>query len=108
MVDVDFDKENWLRALEEARTEAADYYLNEFDWRGSPVPEGFEGPRYYPPNERWRVPARLDREAPGTGMRVQLQTSIGDLRDFDVYGTFVFVVDGEEQRLTAYSMVPSH
>ena len=103
----EWDREAWLRALEEAREEAADYYLNEFNWRGTPVPEGFEGPRYYPPDERWIVRAELDRQVPGTGLRVQLQTSIGDLREFDVYGNFVFTVDGEEQRLTAYSMVPA-
>ena len=65
-----FDKQAWLRALEEAREQAADYYLNQFDWRGVRIPEGFEGPRHYSPDQRWRVRARLDRQAPGSGMRV--------------------------------------
>ncbi|MDQ3707028.1 MAG: DUF1684 domain-containing protein [Chloroflexota bacterium] len=103
-----FDEAAWRANLEAAREEAADYYLNSFNWRGSPVPEGFEGPRYFPPNPSWRVEATLDREAPGTGMRVQLPTSIGDLRDFDVYGTFRFTVDGQEHRLSAYRAVPEH
>ena len=102
----EFNKEAWQRELEEAREEATDYFLNQFNWRGATVPEGFEGPRWYPLNERWRVHARLDRDTPGTGGRVQLQTSIGDLRDFDVYGTFVFYAQGQEGRLTAYRMVP--
>jgi uncharacterized protein len=101
-----FDKEAWLRALEEAREQAAEYYLERFDWRGVRVPEGFDGPRYYPPDERWRVRARLDRQAPGSGVRVELPTSIGDMREFDTYGTFLFSVDGQEHRLTAYRPVP--
>jgi uncharacterized protein (DUF1684 family) len=107
-VKVQFDEAEWLASLTEAREETTDYYLNEFNWRGAPVPDDFAGPRYYPPDARWRVPARLDRDAPGTGLRVQLLTSIGDMRDFDVAGTFVFEVDGQEQRLLAYQMVPSH
>lgn len=105
-MDNTFDEPTWRANLEAARAEAADYYLNIFNWRGSPVPEGFEGPRFFPPDPKWRVEATLDREAPGTGMRVQLPTSIGDLRDFDVYGTFHFTADGQEHQLTAYRAVP--
>ena len=104
----DFDRESWLQELEETREESRDYYLNEFNWRGAREPAGFEGPRYYPPDERWRVKAHLDRNAPHTGQRVELQTSIGDIRELDTYGTFVFEVDGQEQRLTAFTMVPQH
>lgn len=101
-----FDEATWRTGLESAREEATDYYLNIFNWRGSPMPDGFEGPRYYPPDPKWRVQAALDRDVPGTGMRVQLPTSIGDLRDFDVYGTFRFTVDGQDYTLTAYRAVP--
>lgn len=103
-----FDEATWRANLESAREGAADYYLNIFNWRGTPAPEGFQGPRYFPPDPKWRVEATLDREAPGTGLRVQLPTSIGDLRDFDVYGTFRFTVDEQEHQLTAYRMVPEH
>ena len=72
------------------------------------MPDEFDGPRYFPVSEEWREQAQLDRDAPGTGMHVQMQTSVGDLRDFDVYGMFVFEHDGEEQRLTAYRMVPEN
>jgi uncharacterized protein (DUF1684 family) len=33
---------------------------------------------------------------------------VGDLREFEVYGTFVFQAAGQEQRLTAYRAVPPH
>jgi hypothetical protein len=107
-MDNNFNKEEWQEELEEEREETTDYFLNEFNWRGATAPESFEGPKYFPPDERWRVQARLDREAPGTGQHVELQTSVGDLRHMSVYGTFVFSVDGEEQRLTAYQPVPVH
>ncbi len=103
-----FDPDTWREELEASRDETRDYYLTQFSWRGAHRPDGFTGPRYFPISEEWRKNARLDRDAPGTGMRVQLQTSIGDLRDFDVYGTFVFEHRGEEQRLTAYRMVPEN
>src|SRR5215216_571308 len=102
------DEAAWRSAMIQLREQTADYYLNEFNWRGAAVPEDFNGPRYYLPDPRWSVPARLDRESPGTGMRVQLLTSVGELRDFDVAGTFVFSVDGHEQHLLAYRMLPTH
>lgn len=101
-----FDRQEWLTAVENDRRETADYYLSHFDWRGFAAPQDFEGPKYFPPDESWRVQAYLDRNAPDTGRRVQLDTSVGDLRDFDVYGTFVFEKDGQEQRLTAYRSTP--
>jgi uncharacterized protein (DUF1684 family) len=103
-----FDLPTWRAAIDTDRAETRDYYLTQFNWRGMPVPEGFDGPRYFPVSEAWRKEARLDRDAPGTGMRVQLQTSVGDMRDFDVYGTFVFEHNGDEQRLTAFRMVPEN
>jgi uncharacterized protein (DUF1684 family) len=105
-MNVDFNSEEWQRELEDAREEATDYFLNQFSWRGTPEPEGFGGPKWFAIDEKWRVPARLDREAPGTGSRVKLQTSVGSERDFDIYGTFVFEIEGQEGRLTAYRMVP--
>jgi hypothetical protein len=107
-MNTEFDKEMWLREMEAEREEATDYYLNQFNWRGTAVPEGFAGPKWYPLDAKWRVPAKLDRDAPGTGQHVQLQTSIGDLREMSVYGTLVFEVGGQEERLTAYQLVPPH
>ncbi len=105
-MDDPFDPHSWEQSLLSDREAARDYYLNEFSWRGAPIPEGFDGPRFYPPDEKWRVQAKLDREAPGTGQHVHLETSVGDLREFEVYGTFVFDADDGEQRLTAFRMVP--
>jgi uncharacterized protein (DUF1684 family) len=100
------DIDEWRISLEEAREDTTDYFLNQFSWRGAHKPDDFSGPKWYPINEEWRIPAKLDRDAPGTGSQVKLETSIGDLRDFEVYGTFVFEVNGEEARLTAYRAVP--
>ena len=105
-MDAQFDREAWATELEQSRDETRDYFLNEFSWRGTPMPEGFEGPRYFPLAEEWRKHARLDRSSPGTGQHVQLLTSIGDLRDFEVYGRFVFGHGGQELGLAAYRMVP--
>ncbi len=102
----EFDREAWAAELEDSREETRDYFLNEFSWRGTEMPEGFDGPRYFPLADEWRKQARLDRSAPGTGQHVQLLTSIGDLRDFAVYGRFVFEHNGSELGLTAYRMVP--
>lgn len=104
--DQNIDINEWKSRIEEARSEATDYFINQFNWRGSRRPDDFSGPKWYPISEEWRIEAKLDREAPGTGARVQLETSIGDLRDFENYGTFVFEVNGQEARLTAYRMVP--
>jgi uncharacterized protein (DUF1684 family) len=105
-METNFDAEAWRSEIEDTRKEATEYFLNHFNWRGTHRPPNFEGPKWYPVEEAWRIPAVLDRDAPGAGMRVQLQTSIGDLREFDVYGTFSFDVEGRQQSLTAYRMVP--
>lgn len=105
-METQFDEKVWLYMLEQDREQTTDYYLNEFNWRGAPIPVDYSGPKYYLPNPRWRVDALLDCNAPGTGMRVQLLTSIGELRDFDAAGTFVFMVNGQEHHLTAYRAVP--
>ena len=107
-MDHEFDEDAWLREMEAEREETTDYYLNQFNWRGTSMPDGFTGPKWYPLDPKWRVPARLDREAPGTGQQVQLQTSVGDLREMSVYGTLVFEIDGQEHRLTAFQLVPPH
>ncbi len=101
-----FDETAWLQLIAAQRDEARIYYMHDFNWRGSPLPAGFGGPRYYPPARAWRVEAKLDREAPGTGARVELLTSIGDIRPFDLYGTFLFTIGSAPYRLSAYKMVP--
>src|SRR5512141_2735371 len=93
---------SWHDALEELREAARHFYEHQFDWRGHGPPEGFDGPRWFPPDEKWRLAARLDRDAAGTGERVELATSTGKLRDMEKAGQLVFDVAGTEQRLTAF------
>lgn len=102
----DFNKEEWQSGVEEARADATDYFVNQFSFRGGHRPKDFAGPKWYPISDEWLILAHLDRDAPGTGAHVQLETSIGDLRDFSVYGTFAFEVNGQEAHLTAYRTFP--
>jgi uncharacterized protein (DUF1684 family) len=98
----DFDEATWRAKLQSDRDKATDYYLNRFDWRGTPIPDGFQGPRYFPLDPRWRIEATLDTSAPGTGMPSQFATSKGDLRDALMYGVLRFSIDDAEHQLTAY------
>jgi len=93
---------SWQDALEELREAARHFYEHQFDWRGHGPPEGFDGPRWFPPDQAWRLAARLDRSAPGTGEHVELATSTGKLRDMENAGQLVFGVAGAEHRLTAF------
>lgn len=105
MTDHDHEHEgayDWAEELEAYRHEATHFYQHGFDWRGHQAPADFNGPKWFPPDEGWRVQARLDREAPGTGERVTLTTSTGLQREMAIAGQLVFKVDGADQRLTAY------
>jgi uncharacterized protein (DUF1684 family) len=93
---------SWQDELEELREAAARYYEHQFDWRGHGPPEGFDGPRWFAPDERWRLAARLDRDAPGTGEQVELATSTGQLRHMENAGQLVFEAGGVQHRLTAF------
>lgn len=100
-METDFDEATWRVKLQSDRDDTTDHYLNKFDWRGTPVPECFQGPRYFPLAPRWRIEALLDTDAPGTDMPMQFGTSKGDLREAFVYGIFRFALDGGEHQLTA-------
>src|SRR6476660_5447897 len=108
MMEANFNQAAWRREIEESREEATEYFMHHINWRGVLRPHDFTGPKWYPISEEWRVPAKLDRDAPSAGNHVQMQTSIGDLRDFDVYGVFTFSINGLSQELTAYRMVPEN
>lgn len=99
---------SWQAELEAYRDDVRHYYLHEFDWRGEQPPAGFEGPRFFPPAEEWRLEARLDRDVPGVAQSVTLPTSTGQLRQMSVAGQLVFAADGREQRLTAYRTHAHH
>ena len=92
----------YVEAVEQLRHEAVHYYADHFDWRGHEPPAGWTGPRFYPPAEKWRLDAWLDKDVPGTGDHVKLATSTGKLRDMTVAGQLVFDVDGQEHRLMGY------
>jgi uncharacterized protein (DUF1684 family) len=92
---------DWATELQAMRDDAAHFYVDHFDWRGAEPPAGFKGPRYYPPDEGWRLAAALDRSAPGSGQKVTLATSTGQLREMVQAGDLVFDANGE-QRLTAF------
>jgi uncharacterized protein (DUF1684 family) len=92
---------DWRSELLALRRAAAHYYRHQFDFHGHRPPDGWDGPRYYPPAERWRLVARLDHDVPGAGQVVKLATSTGQLRDMTVAGELVFEASGE-RRLMAY------
>lgn len=56
--------------------------------------------RYYPPNPAFRVPAQLD-PAP-TNATMQIETSIGHVREMQEYGTLEFELDGRSMTLVAF------
>jgi uncharacterized protein (DUF1684 family) len=93
---------DWQSELVMLREAAARYYLHEFDWRGHGPPEGFDGPRYFPPAPEWRLLAQLDTGVPGAGDHAEIATSNGQLRHMHVAGQLVFESGGSEQRLTAF------
>ncbi len=84
------------------REGAKHYYDHQFDWKGQGPPPGFEGPRYFPPDESWRLLARLDRDVPGSGQPVTLATSTGLLREMQVAGDLVFSAGDGERRLRSF------
>jgi len=93
---------DWQSELLAVREAARHYYEHQFNWHGHAPPEGYDGPRFYPPAPEWRLTARLDDAAPGAGEHVQIATSTGQVRDQVVAGQLVFEVDGAEHRLTAF------
>jgi len=93
---------SWEEELAQLREAAAHFYLQQFDWRGHGPPEGFDGPRYFPPAPDWRLEARLDNEVTGAGDSVELATSTGQLRKMVNAGQLVFERGGAELHLTAF------
>jgi uncharacterized protein (DUF1684 family) len=93
---------SWEEFVQSHRDEEAHYYADHFDWRGEVPPEDFDGPKFFPISEDWRLEARLDTSGPGVGHDVQLATSTGKLRDMSIAGDLVFEVGGQEHRLRAF------
>jgi hypothetical protein len=93
---------DWKSELEAMREDARHFYLDHFDWKGHERPPGFDGPRYYPPAEEWRLIAQLDRSVQGAGDHVRLATSTGNLREMAVAGDLVFRAGDQVHRLRSF------
>ena len=93
---------DWQAELLAMREAAAHYYEDQFDWRGHEPPAGFDGPRYYPPAEEWRLVGRLDDTVEGAGDHAEIATSTGLVRHMHVAGDVVFDAQGGEHRLRAF------
>lgn len=63
--------------------------------------ENFEGLEYFPENEMLRLEVEV-REFPNKET-IEIQTTTGEQRLYQRFGSFVFVVDGQEANLTIYS-----
>src|SRR5256884_10002273 len=68
----------------------------------------FEGLAYFPPDPKYRVPAKLIKDS--NRQRVILATSKGVPREMTRYGVLEFEIDGTKQRLAAFKSVtqPGH
>ncbi len=62
----------------------------------------FTGLSYFPPDERYRVPAALRPFPDGDATTVRMPTSTGQLRDMVRVGRLEFVLKGQPQALTAF------
>jgi uncharacterized protein (DUF1684 family) len=93
---------SWADELAQLRDAARHHYLHQFDWKRQGPPPGFDGPRFFEPDEAWVRDARLDRSAPGAGQPVELATSTGQIRNMTVAGLLVFEAGGTEHRLTGF------
>jgi uncharacterized protein len=93
---------DWQAELVGMREAAVHYYEHQFDWRGHEPPEDFDGPRYYPPAEDWRLVGHLDDTVEGAGDHAEVATSTGLVRHMHVAGDVVFDADGAEHRLRAF------
>ena len=93
---------DWQAELLEMREAASHYYEHQFDWRGHEPPQGFDGPRYFPPSPDWRLVGHLDATVDGAGDHAEVATSTGLVRQMHVAGDVVFEAAGAEHRLRAF------
>ena len=61
----------------------------------------FDGLRYYPPNPDMDLTVTVERLAEGAPF--QMETTSGDVQQYQRYGRFSFEVDGESVSLTIYA-----
>ena len=62
--------------------------------------QAFTGLSYFPENPELRLEVAVEPIDPPE--RIEMQTSTGDVREYQRYGRFTFQVDGQEAALTVY------
>lgn len=62
--------------------------------------KGFKGLRYFPPNPALNLEVSV-QEYPDK-QHIQMQTTTGDIQEYQRYGSFSFMVDGQSAELTIY------
>lgn len=60
----------------------------------------FDGLQYFPENEGLRLDVKVEEFE--NKERFEMQTSTGDVQEYERFGKFLFAVDGEEVELTIY------
>jgi hypothetical protein len=90
-----------MTGLDAFRREKDDFFRTSPD---SPLTadqqEAFAGLRYFPENPALRLVVQVERvPQPET---IPMQTSTGDVRDYERYGRFTFEVEGQPAALTIY------
>ena len=100
-----FDTEAWREALLTARADKDDYFARD---PRSPIPtdlrESFDGLSYYDPDESYRFVVELDEYE--TKETITVETTTDGERDYLVWGSFDFEVNGEAVTLHAYRSNP--
>lgn len=90
-----------MNDLQSFRAEKDEFFLHHAQ---SPLlPEqrrGFKGLNYFPENTALRLEVLVE-EFP-VKERIEMQTSTGDVQQYERFGQFCFDVDGQEARLTIY------
>lgn len=95
------DASAYIRAVDDFR-QRKDHDFGQSADSPIPAPERrqFSGLRYFPPDPALRVEARVE-QLHGGGV-IRMQTSDGQLRDYERYALLRFSVGGQEYHLTAY------
>ena len=87
--------------LEAFRQEKDDFFGTDPDSPMTPDQQaGFTGLRYFPEDPALRFVVDIERF--GEPQTIRMQTSTGDVQDYQRFGRFRFVVDGQEATLTIY------
>jgi len=99
-----FFQDDYVRAIQKERLAKDSLFLDESESPlGSEQMKEFEGLKYFPVDEKYRVEARLEK-ADSIAI-IKLQTSTDRLPDYRIYGHVYFKIEGKEFKLTTYQSV---